>query len=276
MWTPKQILKNQDTFHWWQIVLLLLFLNSLMIIPVSLHYAQMESYPIVNTFPNAFELIDNSVVNQLNQAKFQSGQMTLDEPFEMTSVHGTVRGGVTPSKAEEILSEEINAVLFLKDGFVLKESGQPASNVPYTKDVSFRNANTTEEVNAILSQQWFVKNQTFVASSFSFILYILLLAELILLSFGSALFIYITLKNKAGAKKTYQNAVSTILYAAGLPTLLAMVIGLLQFNIIIMITIQSVGMIGYVWVMYYQNRMNQLKEKKEQKAAERKAVQVHY
>lgn len=276
LWTPKQILKQCHTFNWFQITLLVLFLTALMTIPVSLHYAKLDTFPIENTFPHAYELIDQSVVSQLNEAEFQSGQMELGNAFQMTSESGVVAGGVTPNEAEEMLRNEANAVLFLKNGFILKEVNQPASSVPYTKDLSFEQASTAKEVKEILSQQWFIKNQTFVVAAFSFILYVLLLAEALLLVFGSALLVNLTVKSQTGTKRSFKGAVSTILSATGLPTFAAMTMGLIDFNVILMITIQSVGMIGYMWVMYYQSKMKELKLKKEQKAAGKEAAQVHY
>lgn len=272
LWTPKQILKQDRTFNWFQIALVVLFLNALMILPVSLHYAKMDNYPIKNTFPNAFDLIDASVVSELSETTFQSGRMEEDSVFKIESEKGVVIGGITSNEAEEILRTEDNAVLFLENGFILKEADRPASSVPYTKNISFAQANTVTEVRSVLSQQWFIKNQTFVVAAFSFIIYVLLLTELILLVFGSAFFGFLTLKHKQATKISYKSAVSTVLYAAGVPTLAAMLIGLFEFNIILMITIQSVGMIGYIWVMYYQSRMEEIQKKKEQK----KAAQFHY
>lgn len=276
LWTPKQILKQNRTFNWFQIALVVLFLNALMIIPVSLHYAKMDNYPIENTFPNAFDLIDASVVSELNETTFQSGRMEEDSVFKVESEKGMVIGGITSNEAEEILRTEDNAVLFLENGFILKEADQPASSVPYTKKVSFTQADTVTEVRNILSQQWFIKNQTFVVAAFSFIIYVLLLTELILLVFGSAFFGFLTLKHKLETRISYKTSVSTVLYAAGVPTLAAMFVGLFEFNIILMITIQSVGMLIYIWMMYYQSRMGEIQRKKEQKAAAKEATQFHY
>lgn len=276
LWTPKQILKQRRTFNWLQITLLVLFLNALMIIPVSLHYAKMNNFPIENTFPNAFDLIDSSVVSELNEATFQSGQMKEGSVFKSESEKGTVMGGITSNEAEEILRTEENAVLFLENGFVLKEADQPASSVPYTKEVSFAQADTVTEVKSILSQQWFIKNQTFVVGAFTFIIYVLLLTELVLLVFGSAFFGFLTLKHKLETRISYKSSVSMVLHAAGLSTLVAMGVGLFEFNIILMITIQSVGMLTYIWIMYYQSRMGEIQRKKEQKKAAKKAAQFHY
>lgn len=273
IWTPKQIVQQKHSFNWFQLIIVLLFLNGLMIIPVSLNYAKMETFSVENTFPETFQLVDQTVVNNMNEATFNLGKMNLNESFLSQTDNGVVAGGITNQEAEQILQDEGSVLLFLENELQIREKDNSVSIVPYTKDFDLSGVTTTEELQDAISQQWFVKNQLFVVAAFSFILFALLLTELTLLVFGAAFFLFIASKNKKTGQKTYKKAVAVVLYAAGVPSLLAMIVGMFEFNIITMMTIQSVGMIGYIWFIYYYNRIEEIKV---QKAAKKQATQIHY
>lgn len=262
IWSPKRIIEKRQPLSWFQLLFLLLFLNALMIVPVSLNYTKMNSYSLENTFPNTFQLLDQSVVNEMTEASIENGEMTIDE-FTVNSEKGVVMAGISSQRAEQILGKEGNAVLFLKDQLIIKEANQSASYIPYTKDFTLEGMDSTNQLKEAVSQQWFIKNQSFLIAVLSFILFVLVLAELVFLIFGAAFFLYIASKNKPLLKSSYKESVSVVLHATGVPTILAMLIGLIDFNIITMVTVQSIGMIGFIWVIYYHNRISEIKAQKE-------------
>ena len=262
IWTPKQIIQQNHSFNWLQLIIVLLFLNGMMIIPVSLNYAKMETFSVKNTFPETFQLMDQTVVDHMNEAVFNSGEMSLGESFLVETANGVVAGGLTDQEAEQIVQEEGNLLLFLNNEFQLREKNQPVTIVPYTKDFDLSSVTTLEQFQESISQQWFIKNQTFVIAAFSAILFALLLTELSFLVFGAALFLFIASKNKKTGEKSYKKSVAVVLYAAGVPSIAAMIVGVIEFNVITMMTIQSVGMIGFIWFIYYYNRINEIKAQK--------------
>lgn len=233
-----------------------------MIVPVSLNYTRMDSYSLENTFPESFQLLDQSVVRELSKASIKNGEMTVDE-FEINNEQGAIIGGISSQRAELALKEEENTILFLEDELIIKETNQSASYVPYTKDFTLEGIESTDQLKEAVSQQWFIKNQSFLIAVLSFILFVLLLAELVFLIFGAAFFLYIASKNKPLLKSSYKESVSVVMYATGAPTIAAMLVGLIDFNIITMVTVQSIGMIGFIWVIYYHNRISEIKAQKE-------------
>lgn len=267
------MIQQNYTFNWFQLIVILLFLNGLMIIPVSLNYAKMDTFSVKNTFPETFQMIDQTVVDNMSEADFNLGEMDLEEPFLIQTDNGVVASGLTNQEAKQVLQADGSVLLFLNNELHLREKNQSVSVVPYTKDFNLTGITTTEQFQEAISQQWFMKNQLFVIAMFSFILFALLLTELTLLVFGAAFFLFIASKNKKTSRKLYKNEVAIVLYAAGVPSIAAMVMGLIDFNVITMMTIQSVGMVGYIWFIYYYNRINEIKA---QKTAKMHTTQIHY
>lgn len=188
--------------------------------------------------------------------------MTIDE-FMINTENVVVMGGISSERAEQVIDEEENAILFLKDELIIKETNQSASHVPYTKDFTLEGIESTDQLKEGVSQQWFIKNQSFLITALSFILFVLLLAELVFLVFGAGFFLYILSKNKPHLNGCYKESVSVVMHAICVPTILAILVGLIDFNIITMVTIQSIGMTGLIWVIYYHNRISDIKAQKE-------------
>lgn len=261
IWSPKRIIEKRQPLNWFQLLFLLLFLNALMIVPVSLNYTKIDSYSLENTFPETFQLINQSVADEMKAGSVVDGKLHINE-FSVKSDNGIVIGGISSEAAEQVMADEENAVLFLADELIIKENNQSAAHVPYTKEFTLGNIRSAEQLKAGISQQWFIKNQSFLIAVLSLVLFVLLLTELIFLTFGAAFFLYIASKNKPLLKGRYKDSVTVVIYATGLPTILAMLVGLIDFNIITMVTIQSVGMIGFIWGIYYYNRINEIKAQK--------------
>ncbi|MCU9612460.1 DUF1189 family protein [Caldibacillus lycopersici] len=250
-WLPKNVLKGRKDLNWFQIFIAVLFLNGLLMIPVSLHFSKMDAFPIEGSFPNAFELVDDSVWSQMENASFQNGQMELTEGFYMEKPNGVVGGNLTETEVEEALKAD-NAILFLQEEMVIKEGDKATSNIRYTKDFSVENVSNVEEFKQAISEQWFYQNQTYVVGSMIFVVFILLLVNFLFIVLGSAFFVYLT--RKSSSIKTFKESINLVLNAAGLSTVISMIVGLISFDIITIILIQSFGLIFMLLAIFLSSR----------------------
>ena len=82
------------------IIIVILFLNALMVIPVTLNYAEMNTFPLEEYYPTAGKLIDNQVVDELNKVEVSEGQMTIPDPFQIENDYGEVVGGLSKNELE--------------------------------------------------------------------------------------------------------------------------------------------------------------------------------
>lgn len=265
IWTPKRAFKNRKQLTIIQTIIVILFLNGLMMIPVTLHYARMDSFPIEGTFPNVFRLIDESLISEMHEATFLEGEMILDTGFYEVSDSGVVGANVSQKDLEGVLSSEEHALFFQENEFILKE-GEEISKVRYTENFSLEGISSVEEVKMELSQQWFIQNQIYIMATFSFLVSMLMLVSTVLIVLGSALFIYLTKKNAASSIETYKESINLILLALGLPTLASMLIGLVIFDIGTMIMIQSFGLVFMILAVFCTTRFSDKKICKKEKS----------
>ncbi|RDW15612.1 DUF1189 domain-containing protein [Oceanobacillus chungangensis] len=255
IWTPIKVFKGRHQLNWLQIIIIILFLNALIMIPVSLSFAKMDSFPIEGTFPNAFSLIDESVVTAMKEAEFSNGEMELHSSFLYKSDKGGIGGSLSKEEADELIKEE-NAILFLANRLLIKEGKNPVSEVKYTKDFSVKNITTVNELKTAISQQWFIQNKSFVVGSLILAVFSLSLASIVFIVLGSSIFIYFTRKGQFSSIKTFKESVNLIVNAMGLATLMSMVIGVIRYDMITILLIQSFGTVLMILAVFYKTRFS--------------------
>ncbi|MGB7365687.1 DUF1189 domain-containing protein [Carnobacterium jeotgali] len=266
IWSPKQIFKNRHQLNWFQIFVVLLFVNSLLMIPVALNYVKMDTFPVEDTLPGSFGLIDETVVLKLQAGNYENGTLELPESFDLSTENGMVSGLLTESETDEALTAD-NALLFQETEFVIKEGDQSLETIPYTKDFNLSKVTTVAELKEALSRQWFIKNKAYTVATLMSLVFSITLVSTLFLTFGSAIFLYLTKKSKFSSINSYKESVNLLTNCIGLPSFVALLLGLIQFDIIIMLMIQSVGLVMMLLIVFYQTRFNDKTSGKEVKKA---------
>ncbi|WP_407370354.1 DUF1189 domain-containing protein [Carnobacterium sp.] len=255
IWSPSKVFRNRHKLNWIQIFVVLLFVNSLLMIPVSLNYMKMDTFPVEGTLPGSFGLIDETVVLKLQEGKYENGTLALPESFSFSSANGTVSALLTENELVEALTSE-NTLIFQRNEFLIKEGSQDVSTIPYTKDFDLTKVTNGTELKDVLSRQWFIKNKGYTIATLMFLVFTITLISTFFLTFGSAIFLYLTKKSQFSSIKTYKESVNLLINCIGLPSFIGLLIGLIQFDIIILLMIQSVGLVVMLLFVFYQTKFN--------------------
>ena len=256
IWSPLKAFKNRFVLTWPMMIVVIIFLNALMVIPVTLNYAEMESFPLEEYYPiAASQLVDDQVLDEIQTVVVNEGQLSIPEPFQVENANGEVVGGLSLDEIENHISSP-NFIAFQENQLIIAEEGLPTATVLYTRDVSFGEMETKEEIVEEISRQWFNQNRVLIVLIFSFLISTFLLFMLLFLVFGSSFLLYLTKKGSLTTIKTYKESVNLILNSLAVPTFLAMLFGLFYFELYIMVTIQSLGMAAYLFWIWYKVQFN--------------------
>lgn len=255
VWTPIQAFRNRQTLNWFQLVLILIFLNGLLTIPVTLNFASLDLIPLEEFYPNAVKIIDEEAVEALQLNTFDKGQMFIETPFYIENEHGIAASNLK-ANGNEVGGDVENYILFEESQFLVKEEGSPLTSVLYTKDFRLDNLDSVEEIRHELSRQWFNQNRIIIVLLFSLMISVFMFVMSLLVVLGSALLLYLTKKSTVTSIKTYKESINLVLNSLTLPTIVAMIMGILQFDIIMMVTIQTIGLIVILFIIYSKTYFN--------------------
>lgn len=258
IWTPKRIFRSRKQFKWWQIIIVFLFLHGLMMIPISLHYATKDTFPIRAYYPKTMGFIDDEIVLLLQDVKVVEGRLIGGVPFQREKEDGIVAFGLSEQEAREFLDYEY-ALLFLDDHFIIKEGDHPVSYIPYTKSFSLHGVQTVDEFHEVLSRAWLIPNKVYFVSSLTLITGTIIFISTLFIVFGSALFLYFTKAGNVSSIRSFKEAITIIVNCLGIPTFAAMIAGIIHFNVIAMIMMQTIGLIFILLAVFFTT---QLKDEK--------------
>lgn len=234
-------------------LLVLLFLNGLMIIPVTLNYANMTNFPVTDYYPESMALVDNQVATKMDQVTFSNGEMLINTPSVSEGSQGTVAFGLSNDQAKEIANNGETAIIFQENQYILIEPNAPTATVLYTKDFDLTGLDQ-QGIQEVLSQQWLDQNRILVVLLFSMVISLILLAMSSFLVAIAALMFYLTKGSPVTSIETFKESVNLILNAISLPTFLALVYGLYNFDVSLMASVQTVGLVAMLLLVMWKTR----------------------
>ena len=269
IWTPIQAFKRRHALNWFQIILVIFFLIALILIPVSLNYASVGTTPLEDYYPNALELIDQEVVDEVSQYEYENGEMLMDESFIIEMDDGIVAGGLSEEDWQPY-SETDTFLLFEKNQFLVRDENIATTSVLYTNDFSLEGMDNPEEIKNELSRQWDSQNNVIMVLVFSLMIGVFLLIMSVLLILGSAFILYLTRTGSVTSITTYKESVNLMVNLLSLPTILSMLLGIFYFDIYLMVAVQTLGLLIMLIILFYQTQFNdsRLAERVEEKEVE--------
>ncbi len=257
IWTPQKIFQGRKLLKWWQIIFVFLFLNSLLMIPISLNYAKMDTFPAQAYFPDALKLVDEELVMFLQEVSVEEGKLRSPVNYIREHDQGIVAVGISEKKMTEAL-EKNEALLFLDDHFVLKEGDNPVFKVPYPKNFLIQEVTSKEELQEMLADAWFRQNKTYIVFSLTLITGTISFISMLFMILGSAVFLYLTKLGHFSALQNFKEAVNLIINCISLATIVATVVGIFHFNVIVMMMLQTVGLIFMLLAVYYKTYLKEV------------------
>ena len=100
------------------------------------------------------------------------------------------------------------------------------------------------------------QNKIFIVMIFSVMISAFLFVIVLFLTLGSAFFLYLTKKSSLSSIKTFKESVNLILNLLTLPTIIAMIFSLFHFDITLMLSIQTLGLVLMLIMVYYKTKLN--------------------
>lgn len=255
IWSPIRAFKNRFQLNWVTLSIVIIFINSLMIIPTTINFTKMEAISLDYFYPNVVEIIDDSMVDELASIGSTNGKLSFEDSFIFKNNKGVLAGGISAEEEKKILKEE-TFLLMEESQFVIKEENKPTSTIFYTKDFTLEDVQTKEDVINEFSHQWFVQNKVLIVLIFTLIISFIQLIMLVMIIFGSAFFLYLTKKSRITSIKTFKEATNLIVNLAGLPTIIAMIYGLINYDVAWMSMIQTTGLVIMLLIVYGKTGFN--------------------
>lgn len=248
--THRQYLK-----HWQKLVVMIL-LASLMMIPLSFQLGRTTGADLTNYVPEVMDYIDESVVQELNALDNSGTDLMITEEKIIKENDELIICLAPSTEAAETLFSDRGGIIYTSDQTIFGEDSSSLFYQPYTGDKAMNEVEDVESLKTLMSQQWFWSNRTSIVLTNYIQLSVLIIVSLLFLVLGSSFFLSFMRKNDMYDINSFSEALTIVLNCLGLPTLIAMVIGLISGNPTTMLTVQGLLFVLMLMWVYWKTHFN--------------------
>ena len=248
--THRQYLK-----HWQKLVVMIL-LASLMMIPLSFQLGRTTGADLTNYVPEVMDYIDESVVQELNALDNSGTDLMITEEKIIKENDELIICLAPSAEAAETLLSDRGGIIYTSDQTIFGEDSSSLFYQPYTGDKAMNEVEDVESLKTLMSQQWFWSNRTSIILTNYIQLSVLIIVSLLFLVLGSSFFLSFMRKNDMYDINSFSEALTIVLNCLGLPTLIAMVIGLISGNPTTMLTVQGLLFVLMLMWVYWKTHFN--------------------
>src|SRR5699024_2331986 len=248
--THRQYLK-----HWQKLVVMIL-LASLMMIPLSFQLGRTTGADLTNYVPEVMDYIDESVVQELNALDNSGTDLMITEEKIIKENDELIICLAPSTEAAETLLSDRGGIIYTSDQTIFGEDSSSLFYQPYTCDKAMNEVEDVESLKTLMSQQWFWSNRTSIVLTNYIQLSVLIIVSLLFLVLGSSFFLSFMRKNDMYDINSFSEALTIVLNCLGLPTLIAMVIGLISGNPTSMLTVQGLLFVLMLMWVYWKTHFN--------------------
>ncbi|WP_165005938.1 MULTISPECIES: maltodextrose utilization protein MalA [unclassified Enterococcus] len=246
--TPVRLFSGRKQLSWPKFCLIFLFLVSLMVMPVTLYYShQLDSIPI-EQFLSVDRLIDQKGVEQFAKIQVIDGQT--QEEKRILADNADLVIGVDLSKGEQKKRDAF--INFEKKQWTIQQKeGEDVRRYTMNYHPSFIPSSVTspEQFASFLEKEFYASNRPMIILSYSLSFGILLFLMTALLLFGAAFFLWLTRKSRFSSIRSFKESAVLMLNILGVGSIIATIFGLIHFDLVMMLGIQSViSVLLLLWI----------------------------
>ncbi|MHC5228597.1 maltodextrose utilization protein MalA [Enterococcus sp. LJL99] len=239
---------------WFQLIFTYLFLTALLVIPTTLHLIQSKQYPVNQALPNMEFLLTDDAARSFQKLVVKNGQLETKDTL-ILSENGAMISGVDLS-SNVIKNKRLSMVFYPEKWEIIDSTKEkPVTfTMGYSTQFDPKLVTDKESFNTFINEQFYLSNQASILLSISFTVGFFLFAMNLLLVLGAAFFLWLTRKSRFSTIHSFKESLNMVINSLGSGSIVAFLVGLVYFDIIVMVGIQSLFLVVMLMFSYVKTR----------------------
>ncbi|HWJ79355.1 MAG TPA: DUF1189 family protein [Niallia sp.] len=259
--TPTNVFKGKNILTWPKMMILFIFIIACLMLPTSIQMAKLTSFPFEFLFPGTANLITEDFAKALSTKEIEDGKLVgltseYIEADDKDVIAIDVKDHFQLVGEDQTVSIEgyNNAVIFKEDyAIITNENGYGFQLFyPTNKEKYPFNIESKEDVMQYLGSIWYQQNKALLLPILLSLIAFLYIALNVLQYVFMSLVLWLTKKSNITHINTFKEASNIVMNAAGLPTILAVLYGFIQFDVATLIMIQSIGTVLMIAFAFFK------------------------
>ncbi|ETY75597.1 sugar ABC transporter [Lactiplantibacillus fabifermentans T30PCM01] len=246
LFSPRRMFVNRAKYNWFQIIVLFIFLTALMLMPIPFYYNHQTNFNLEPFLPQVNKMAASSSMQTALKDASYSGQSFTNVKHQIITQNKTNIAGFNLTAAD--MAGHKNVINLHANNFEVKSVGS-TFNARYVN-----NHNLKTNAHGFIVDSWYQSNKVMIGLFMLLTLGLIIVGVNLILVNGAAVFLFLSRHNRITHINNYREAVNLTLEMMGIGSLLAMVIGLIHFDVTIELTVQSLSLAFVVLWVYLKTK----------------------
>ncbi len=247
--SSKKMFLNRHELKIWQMILVTIFLIFVMLNPVALNANKSPEFNLSSIMPNLMKEIKKTDIKLFQEMTFKNNEL-VETKIEKASDF------IYLNESQKDFEKVKTGLNFEKNKLIMKDKNGLIFELHYAENWDFSTIKTIDDFNIWLTKEWNRQNAPYRILSLSLLVGILVVSSTLFMIFGTSFFIWLTKKNHLSSIKTYKEAMNVTLNAMLLSTLIATFVGILHYDISLMLMIQAFGLAIQILIIFAKTKFN--------------------
>lgn len=247
--SAKKMFLNRRELKIWQMLIVIIFLIFMLLNPVAINANNSPEFKLDNIMPDLTKQVSESKFEEIKQITFTNNKLTEQESQKLSNE-------IYLNTSKKDFEKVKTGLNFENDKLVMKDENGLSFELRYTDDWNFESFSSVKDFENWLNKEWNAQNAPYRILSMTILVAVLVLSSTLFLVFGTAFFIWLTKRNHISSIKSYKESLNVTLNSLFLSTLIATIIGLIHYDITLMMTIQAFGLAIQVLIIFAKTKFN--------------------
>lgn len=248
--TPKGMFKGRRALNWWQMIVIFIFLNALMILPIPMFYARQQTFNFHAFLPETTDLLARPELKQQARSLDFTDNQLKDSGTKVIYQTKNQLIGINLTKAQ--MQKANSAINLQGKQFVLQEQKrQFISSYQMNNNVS-----PQKNITKFLENSWYQSNRGTIVMLMMVSIGLIVVGSNLLLILGAAFFVSLMKRNPKTSVNSFKESLNMTLNASFYGAIAAMIVGLAKFDFTLMFTISSVFLALAILAIYWKTRFS--------------------
>lgn len=246
-WGLRRPLVGRKALSWFQLVFTSLFLIALLLLPVSLQNAQRTSYPLETFIDKVYNPLTPQVMEEVKQARIENHRFSYGgQNPSLENEAGQVLLGLEKPELGQNLT-----LAFTPENLIISKEKQKLAEISY-QHLDQEALSSKGKLTQAISQDWFIQNRLTISLFLVLTAGFLISLNFTIVLVGASFLLYLTKKSRLFVFGTFKECLNFILNCLLLPSLLALIAGILGQDLSSMITLQNISFVLYLVLIFYK------------------------
>ncbi|WP_408869068.1 hypothetical protein ACJYYY_02445 [Brochothrix campestris] len=248
IFSPRRMMAGKQQFKWWQLLVTLFFLVACLMVPLTLQLTKMTTFNLSLIMPEPYELSLTNSLQSVANGSFSQQQL---QAKTITSESNKGMSAVATAHPFVLADNVTTAVIFERTAVTIKSPAGLSFSLPYDDTTTTADFKSEESFKTWVNKHWFEANAGLLLPTLILVAFCALLLTQLATWLAVAVCFALVKRSHVSDITTGREVMTLSTLVMGAPAVVTAIISLFVFDVMLFMSLLSIGLIAMVLLLFY-------------------------